>query len=244
LTAPADSPSGKRPLEGSLAVVTGAGRGIGRAIAQLFGGAGANLAICARTQRELDETARLAHEAGGGQIDVLALRCDVGIPEEVAAFAENVRSQLGTPRVLVNNAGIVARGRLEQQDPSDWFAVVQVNLFGAYLVTREFLAGMRAAHAGRVINMASISGRQGTPQLTAYCSAKHALVGLTRALAEEVRGDGVQVNAICPGSVDTAMLTGSGFAPDMTAEDVANVALYLAAYAPAALTGSCVDVFG
>jgi 3-oxoacyl-[acyl-carrier protein] reductase len=200
--------------------------------------------LCARTQRELDESARLVRQAGGGRIDVMALRCDVANAESVAAFAAKVREELGAPRILVNNAGIVARGRLEEQDPAEWRAVVEVNLLGTYLVTREFLPAMRAARAGRVINLSSISGRLGTAQLTAYCTAKHGVVGLTRALAEEVRADNVQVNAICPGSVDTRMLEGSGYAPDMTPDDVARVALFLAAEAPAALTGACLDVFG
>jgi NAD(P)-dependent dehydrogenase (short-subunit alcohol dehydrogenase family) len=98
----------------------------------------------------------------------------------------------------------------------------------------------------RIINVASISGRQGTAGLTAYCAAKHGVVGFTRALAEEVRADGIQVNAICPGSVDTDMLRQGmpGAEAKMTPEDIARVVLYLAADAPTAMTGSCVDVFG
>jgi NAD(P)-dependent dehydrogenase (short-subunit alcohol dehydrogenase family) len=105
---------------------------------------------------------------------------------------------------------------------------------------------MRARGSGCIVNIASISGRQGTAGLTAYCAAKHGVVGLTRALAEEVRADGITVNAVCPGSVDTDMLrVGRPDAkPDMSPEDVAGVVLYLAAEAPIALTGSCVDVFG
>ena len=106
---------------------------------------------------------------------------------------------------------------------------------------------MRARKSGRIINMASISGRQGTAGLTAYCAAKHGVVGLTRALAEELRPDGIAVNAVCPGSVDTEMLRVGmpGATPVMSPEDdVARVVLFLAAYAPPALTGSCVDVFG
>jgi NAD(P)-dependent dehydrogenase (short-subunit alcohol dehydrogenase family) len=119
-----------------------------------------------------------------------------------------------------------------------------VNLDGPFFVTRAFAADLRARR-GRVINLASIAGRQGTPLLAAYCAAKHGVIGLTRALAEEWRGV-VTVNAICPGSVDTAMLREGhpGGAPRMTPDDVATTALFLAATAPTALTGACLDVFG
>ena len=236
-------PAGR--LDATVAVVTGAGRGIGLAIARALVGAGARVAICARSASELAEAARgLAGVEGAMGGEALALPCDVASASDVARFADAVKDRLGAPSVVVNNAGVVARGRLDEQDPGEWRHVVEVNLFGTWLITRAFLPAMRAAGRGRVINISSISGRLGTPRLTAYCSAKHAVVGLTRALAEEVRADGIQVNAICPGSVDTRMLEGSGFAPAMTADDIARVALFLAAAAPDALTGSCIDVFG
>lgn len=215
-------------LAGQIAVVTGASRGIGRAIAASLAGAGARVAGCAR------------HASG----DVLA--CDVASPEQVARFAERVTADYGVPSVLVNNAGIAARGRLEDTSVETWDGVVNANLRGTFLVTRAFLPAMRARGSGRIIQIASISGRQGTAGLTAYCAAKHGVVGLTRALAEELRADGIAVNAVCPGSVDTEMLRVGmpGAKPDMSPEDVAGVVLYLAAYAPAAMTGSCVDVFG
>ncbi|HEX2568425.1 MAG TPA: SDR family oxidoreductase [Polyangia bacterium] len=231
-------------LEGHVAVITGGGRGIGQAIAHALAGAGARLALCARSQNDLDATAAALRQAAQGPVEVLTMRCDIASDSDVTRFAAAVQRQLGAPHILVNNAGIVARGRLDEQAPADWIQVLDVNLLGAYRMTRAFLPAMRAVRRGRIINVSSISGRLGTPLLTAYCASKHGLIGLTRALAEEVRQDGLQVNAICPGSVDTEMLVGSGFTPAMTPEDVARVALFLATDAPAALTGACLDVFG
>ena len=215
-------------LDGKIAVVTGASRGIGQATARLLAQAGARVAGCAR------------HAAG----EVVA--CDVGNAADVDRFVAGVLDRLGPPDVVVNNAGIATRGPLEETPIQTWDAVMDANLRGTFLVTRGFLPAMRARRAGRIVNVASISGRQGTANLTAYCAAKHGVVGLTRALAAEVRADGIAVNAVCPGSVDTEMLRVGmpGAKPDMSPDDVANVIIYLAAYAPLALTGSCVDVFG
>ncbi len=217
-------------LAGKTAVVTGASRGIGRAVAAALAGAGARVAGCARNP-----------DAGSD-----LFRCDVGRADDVARFADDVLGRLGPPDVLVNNAGLVARLRLEEMPVETWDAVVDSNLKGTFLVTRAFLGAMRARRGGRIINVASISGRQGTALLSAYCAAKHGVVGLTRSLAAELRDDGISVNAVCPGSVDTAMLRAGmpGAKPDMSPEDVAGVVLYLAAEAPVAMTGSCVDVFG
>jgi NAD(P)-dependent dehydrogenase (short-subunit alcohol dehydrogenase family) len=164
----------------------------------------------------------------------------------VNEFRVLVEAALGPADVVVNNAGIVARGAVGSLSEDTWNDVLASNLTGTFLVIHAFLPAMKSRGGGRIINLASIAGRTGTPMLSAYCAAKHGVVGLTRALGEELRGDGIAVNAICPGSVDTEMLRQGmpGATPKMTATEIAAVALFLAAAAPTALTGACIDVFG
>jgi NAD(P)-dependent dehydrogenase (short-subunit alcohol dehydrogenase family) len=245
----AASPPPALPLDGRVAVVTGASRGIGLAIAEGLAAAGARIAICSRAADPTGETRlaraaeRIEHAAPHG-VPVLWMRCDVAQFADARHLHATVDKELGVPDIVVNNAGTVVRARLDETSEEEWDAVIAANLKSTFNVTRVFLPQMRARKSGRIINIASISGRQGTARLGAYCAAKHGVVGLTRALAEETREVGIQVNAVCPGSVDTDMLAGSGFAARMTPADVAGVALYLAAEAPAALTGACIDVFG
>jgi len=227
-------------LAGKVAVVTGASRGIGRAIAAALAREGAVVAGCA------------LHAGKGFLADVAApahsflATCDVRLSAQVSGFRDSVLDSVGVPDIVVNNAGTVARARFVALPEEVWDDVIASNLKGTYLVTRAFLPEMLRLRRGRIINLSSIAGRQGTAMLSAYCAAKHAVVGLTRSLAEELREDGIAVNAICPGSVDTEMLQVGmpGGKPRMSAEEVARVALFLAADAPPALTGSCIDVFG
>jgi NAD(P)-dependent dehydrogenase (short-subunit alcohol dehydrogenase family) len=230
-------------LDGKVAVVTGGSRGIGLAIAERFASEGARVAICGRDEQTLTRAAAQITSVRAGA-EVAWVRCDVGRFADARHLHASVDRQLGVPDLIVNNAGVVVRKRLDELSEEEWDAVLDANLKGTFNVTRVFLPQMRSRGSGRIVNIASISARLGTPTLTAYCAAKHGVIGFTRALAEETRDVGIQVNAICPGSVDTEMLTGSGFPPMMKPTDVAGVALYLAAQAPAALTGSCVDVFG
>jgi 3-oxoacyl-[acyl-carrier protein] reductase len=223
--------------------VTGASRGIGRAIAALLASEGAAVAGCARQVNrghfldDLDEAERARH---------LVAACDVRRREEVIRFRDLVLARLGVPDILVNNAGIVARASIETMPEETWDDVLAADLKSVFLVVQAFLPSLRGRGRGRIVNLASIAGRRGTPLLGAYCAAKHGVVGLTRALAEELRPDGIVVNAICPGSVDTAMLTLGlpGAKPEMTPAEVARTALFLAADAPTAMTGQCVDIFG
>lgn len=229
-------------LAGSTAVITGASRGIGRAIALRLAEAGAEVALWARDGEALAGVAAEVAARGGR---ALATVCDVADPAAVRAAAARVRAELAPVAVVVNNAGAVLRKATVDITDDEWRRVQAINVDGTFYVTRAFLPDLTRAR-GRVINIASRAGREGTAFLAAYCAAKHAVVGLTRALAEELRAAKVCVNAICPGSVDTAMLR-EGLpeaSPDMTPDDIARTALFLADAAPPALTGACIDVYG
>jgi NAD(P)-dependent dehydrogenase (short-subunit alcohol dehydrogenase family) len=230
-------------LEGRVAVVTGGGRGIGRAIALRLAEHGALVAVTARTAEEIDAVADEIRSVGGRALSIPA---DVTHPGELEELERAVEAALGPTEILVNNAGIVARVPLQQMREETWDAVLDTNLKGAFLCSRQFLPAMMRRLRGRIINVSSISGRLGTAQLTAYCASKWGLVGLTKALAEEVRDQGIQVNAIAPGSVATEMLERGmpGAEADLTPDDVAKVALFLAADAPDGMTGSVLDVWG
>ncbi len=229
-------------LAGTTAIVTGASRGIGRAIALRLASAGAELALWARDKAALDGVAAEIAAANGKAI---AYECDVSDPAAVERVASLVRIALPPVRTIVNNAGAVIRKPTAEIDDAEWRRVMAVNLDGTFHVTRAFLPQLTRT-GGRIINISSRAGREGTALLAPYCAAKHAVVGFTRSLAEELRAAKVCVNAVCPGSVDTAMLREGlpGAEPDMTPDDIARTVLFLATDAPDALTGTCIDVFG
>jgi 3-oxoacyl-[acyl-carrier protein] reductase len=225
-----------------IAVVTGASRGIGRATALALGARGLAVAMLGRPGAELDEAVAAVRAVAPAS---RAFVCDVAHEAEVSAAAAAVLRELGTPRLVVNNAGIVRRGALvHETDAAAWDEVIAVNLRGPFLVARAFLPAMIAAGRGRLVQIASISATLGSPRAASYAASKWGLVGLTKSLAEELRGTGLEAVAVLPGSVDTDMLKGSGFAAQMTAADVARAVVFAGLDAPAAITGSAIELFG
>ena len=227
----------------SVAVITGGGRGIGRAIALALSARGLDVALLGREAAGLEEVAKEIKQVDPKR-RVLALSCNVASSADTEVAAYRVLDALGVPLVVVNNAGVVHRATVEETSEDAWDHVLDVNLKGPFLVTRAFLPAMRRKRAGRFVQISSISGTLGTPRLSAYCASKWGVIGFTKALAEELRGSGMQALTIVPGSVDTEMLKGSGFPPQMTPEEVARVVVYAALDAPAAMNGASIDVFG
>lgn len=193
-------------LDGKTAVVTGGGQGIGAAVVRALAGAGASVVASGRT---LGKAEQLAEELRSGGADVWATACDVTDPEAIGRLAAAANDKLGKVDILVNNAGISESMPFRNITLADWERMIRVNATGAFLCTQAFLPGMLERKWGRVVNVASIAGLEGAKYIAAYTASKHALVGLTRAVAAEVAGTGVTVNAVCPGYVDTPMTDAS-----------------------------------
>ena len=224
-----------------VAVVTGAGRGIGRAVTLQLAARGCDVALLARTVEEIESAAAEVVALGRRAI---ALRCDVGNAGEVARAAERIQADLGVPRVIVANAGVVRRALVVEMSEDDWDHVVDVNLKGTFLIARALLPRMIHAKRGRFVAVASISATLGTARQSAYCAAKWGVVGFVKSLAEELRGHGVQAMSVLPGAVDTAMLKGGEFKAQVSADDVARLVVYAALDAPDGMNGSAIEMFG
>jgi NAD(P)-dependent dehydrogenase (short-subunit alcohol dehydrogenase family) len=181
-------------LAGKLALVTGGGRGIGASIARALAGAGARVVVCGRTKATLDAVAR---EIGG-----VALRLDL----TDRAATDEVIASVGHVDVLVNNAGAAESASLERSSDELWDRIMELDATAPFRVIRALVPSMIAAKWGRVINIASNAGVSGYGYSTAYCAAKHAMVGMTRALAIDLARTGVTINALCPGWVETQMV--------------------------------------
>jgi len=237
-------------LTGQTALITGAATGIGEAIAQRFAAAGARVAIA---DIDLDAARQTAQAIGGA----FPLALDVTQPEHAPRAVEQVIAQTGALHILVNNAGIAGPSApIWEQTDEDWHRVLAINIHGPFYLCRAVLPRMRAQGYGRIVNIASIAGKEGNPNMVAYSASKAALIGLTKSIAKEVATEGICINAVSPAVVRTRILdqvtdaqvdymcqripmrrTGS-------AGEVAAVVHFLASRDCSFVTGQCYDVSG
>jgi NAD(P)-dependent dehydrogenase (short-subunit alcohol dehydrogenase family) len=193
-------------LAGRTAVITGGGRGIGRAVAETLAERGAAVLLAARSADELEATAAALRDGGA---EAYAVRCDVTDEADVARLADAAGERLGDVDILINNAGAAFAEPLHRLRLAQWQETLAVNATGPFLCTRAFLPAMVDRGRGRVVTVASVAGISGAAYIAAYAAAKHAAVGFVRAVAAEVAASGVTVNAVCPGYVDTGMTQAS-----------------------------------
>jgi NAD(P)-dependent dehydrogenase (short-subunit alcohol dehydrogenase family) len=253
-------------LANRLAFITGGGRGIGRAIAIEFAREGAIVCVAARTRQQIKKVA--AEIKNQFQTEALAVKCDVQNSGSVADALSKAKEIFGRgPDILVNNAGIVETAPFVKSDEQMWERHLNTNLGGTFRCTHGALPEMIERGWGRIINIASIAGKVGAPYISAYAASKHGVLGLTRSLALEVAANGITVNAICPGYVDTEMtshgveniVARTGVSADhaleslkkmspqnrlVTAEEVAALALLLASEEGRGINGQAINVDG
>lgn len=235
--------------EAPIAVVTGAGGGLGAAVATALAAAGSPVACADRDAGAAQRTANVVTAAGG---TATAHALDVTQPVTVAKWHEAVRGELGLAGIVVNAAGVVERGGPVELDHAAFMRVVDVNLGGTYTVVREFLPELVQAGWGRIVNVASIAGLVGYP-FPSYTASKTGVVGLTRSLLVDLWGTGVTANAVCPGAMDTPMFERARI-PDMvrrtplgrivTVEEVAATVAFLCSETGAAINGASIPVDG
>jgi NAD(P)-dependent dehydrogenase (short-subunit alcohol dehydrogenase family) len=256
-------------LEGRVVVITGGGRGIGRAIAQRFYDEGARVAIASRNSKDLQT---VSMEMNKGDHRIVPFRCDVTDRDEVEVLFGNVVEVWDRVDILVNNAGLsgitpAISDRPDDDSEARWRDILAVNLTGAWSCVREALPHMPEDGRGRILNLSSVLGKFGVPGYAAYCASKHGLIGMTKALALELAPKKITVNAICPGWTDTEMaatgieagakamgIPAAEFRRQaearvplgrfVTPEEVARLALYIASDAGAAMTGQAVNLDG
>ena len=236
-----------RTLEGETAIVTGGGRGIGRAIALALARAGAAVTVVSRSADEIGRTAAEI-EAEGGK--ALAIAADVTSKASVDGLVARTREATGRLDIVVNNAGVFVWKELGRLEEAEWDRILDTNLKASYLLVHAALPALVASGRGRILNVSSIHGTVGDANVVAHCAAKFGLLGLTKALAAELRGVNVTVNALCPGSTDNKSRELSGrpratpLQEKLDAHDVAAAALFLVSPGAAAISGAVLDVWG
>jgi len=224
-------------LKGRVVLITGAGRGIGRALAHAFAAAGAKVALLGKTKKNLLEVQKELKDSGAATVVLAADVSDEGAVSRAVAAAEQ---QLGPVDVLVNNAGIFALAPVEKMDTVAFDRMLAVNLRGPFLMSRAVLPGMKSRERGHIVNISSTAGRRGFAGGGAYCASKFGLAGLTEAMRYEARASNVRVTCVYPSTVNTDLVKKSGMdlAPEraIQPEDVANAIVALVAMDDRAMT--------
>ena len=221
-----------QPLSGHVAIVTGAGRGIGAAIARKLAKLGATAVLCGRTQSSLDSTAQSILDAGG-KTEVIP--CDVTILHQLEYAATRVDSTFGRCDILVNNAGVAGfNDALHNLPPDDWDRILNTNLRGVYFAIKAFAPLMIRNYSGHIINISSLAGKNALPNGAAYAASKWGLNGLTYSVAEELRVHNIRVSVVCPGSTETELTPHAGKDPKkmLQPDDIAHAVAMLATQAP------------
>jgi len=218
----------EKRLSGKVAIVTGASRGIGRAISAALAKEAATVVLAARSIRKLQETAEQVTHAGGKAEIVVT---DLSEEEAIKNLVKVTGEKFGRLDILVNNAGITHSAKLEETATEDWERCIWVNARAPFILCREALPLLRKSERGYIINIASVVGVKGYPLQSAYTSSKHALRGMTISLSEELRGSNIRVHLLCPGGVDTELV--QKVRPDikkdelMQPDEIAELVLYL-----------------
>lgn len=219
-------------IDGQTAVVTGAGRGIGRAVARTLAAEGVRVALAARTDEEIAAAAEDIRAADGA---ALAIPTDVTDDADVSELFRRTREEFGQVDLLVNNAGITTTGNLWELSTDEWQRIIDVNLTGTFRCTREALdGGMLEREAGTIVNMSSLTGKVGFAGASAYGASKRGVQGLTNALAKELKETDVRVSSVCPGQVRTDMTDSIAAVDRLDIEDVTDVVVFLATRPPSA----------
>ncbi len=221
----------EKPIAGAVAVVTGASRGIGFSIAEKLGGMGARVALCARDAATLTSAVvRLEREG----IETLSAVADVRRQAEIDSLLALTRKKFGPIDILVNNAGVAKFGPFHQFSGTDWDKMLDTNLKAVFLLSRAVAPEMVRRRTGHIINIASLAGKNAFAGGGIYCASKWGLLGLTQCMAEDLRGFGIRVSAVCPGSVATEFSPHAGKDPAklLQPEDVAHAVAMLVTQAP------------
>lgn len=195
-------------IHDKTAIITGAGKGIGKAIAEALAKEGVQLGLLARTASDLEQLK--AELTSTYDIQVFTATADIGNSEEARQAVVSLAASLGRVDILINNAGIGSFGKMVDMDPAEWEQILRVNLMGTYYVTHELLPGMIAQESGDIINIASTAGERGFATGSAYCASKFAVLGMTESLMQEVRKFNIRVTALTPSTVNTPLAVNAG----------------------------------